>query len=127
MSRNALLKSFDPNSASDDDSGVFGLPFTEEQAQVVYLPVPWEVTTSYGGGTSNAPAAILEASRQVDLFDADVLRPYEAGLCMAAESSEIRALNDSAKADAGKIVDNGGETKGDPKLEAALASLKDRS
>ena len=56
---------FDPNAAAGPDSGIFGLPFTEKDAALVYLPVPWEATTSYGGGTSNGPRAILEASRQM--------------------------------------------------------------
>ena len=50
---------FDPNSAADEDSGVFGLPHTEKNAALVLVAVPWEATTSYGGGTSEGPAAIL--------------------------------------------------------------------
>ena len=33
------------------------------------LPVPLEKTVSYGGGTSKGPAAILEASQQLEGFD----------------------------------------------------------
>jgi agmatinase len=33
------------------------------------LPVPFESTTSYGAGTRDGPAAILAASRQVELYD----------------------------------------------------------
>jgi agmatinase len=33
------------------------------------LPVPYEATTSYGAGTRDGPAAILAASRQVELYD----------------------------------------------------------
>jgi agmatinase len=33
------------------------------------LPVPYESTTSYGAGTREGPAAILAASRQVELYD----------------------------------------------------------
>lgn len=33
------------------------------------LPVPFEFTTSYGAGTRDGPAAILAASRQVELYD----------------------------------------------------------
>jgi len=33
------------------------------------LPVPFEATTSYGAGTREGPAAILAASRQVELYD----------------------------------------------------------
>ncbi len=33
------------------------------------LPIPYESTTSYGAGTREGPAAILSASRQVELYD----------------------------------------------------------
>ena len=42
---------YDPNAAADPDAGIFGLPCSFQDAKVVYLPVPWEATTSYGGGT----------------------------------------------------------------------------
>jgi agmatinase len=38
-------------------------------SRVLILPAPYEMTTSYGGGTRRGPAAILEASRQVELYD----------------------------------------------------------
>ncbi|MGK5084918.1 agmatinase family protein [Bdellovibrionota bacterium FG-1] len=95
---------FDPNAAADADSGVFGLPqiapHTENEASLVFIPVPWEATTSYGGGTSEGPSAILKASKQVDLFDLDVTKPYEPGLFMLKESAEIRVLSEEAKAKA---------------------------
>lgn len=33
------------------------------------IPVPWEATVSYGGGTAGGPEAILAASDQLELFD----------------------------------------------------------
>lgn len=42
-----------------------------EHARGWVLPVPYEATTSYGAGTRNGPAAIIAASRQVELFDRD--------------------------------------------------------
>ncbi|HSA01797.1 MAG TPA: agmatinase family protein [Candidatus Paceibacterota bacterium] len=114
---------FDPNAAAASDSGIFGLPFSYEEASLVYLPVPWEATTSYGGGTSEGPTAILEASRQVDLFDADVLRPYEARLHLLPESEEVRAKGKAAKAQAARIIATGGRIEGHPELEAALAEV----
>lgn len=86
---------------------------------MVYLPVPWEATTSYGGGTSRGPAAILAASRQVDLFDPDVLRPYSAGLHMLKESPLVRRWNKAAKADARRVIAAGLDGKGRPRLAAA--------
>lgn len=40
-----------------------------EQARVAVFPVPYEATVSYGGGTSRGPAAILEASHQIESFN----------------------------------------------------------
>jgi agmatinase len=116
-------RKFDPNDAAQEGSGVFGLPFHEDDAALVIVPVPWEATTSYGGGTSNGPRAILRASKQVDLFDLDVQKPYEAGLCMLDESPEIRALNETAKAAAKKIIEVGGRIEDDPALRAALSQV----
>jgi agmatinase len=46
----ADLSQFDANSASNPNNNIFGLPTTEEEAQMVILPVPWEVTVSYNAG-----------------------------------------------------------------------------
>jgi len=40
-------------------------------AKVHVLPIPYEATVSYGAGTRDGPAAIIEASAQVELYDAD--------------------------------------------------------
>ncbi|MBI3547967.1 MAG: agmatinase family protein [Elusimicrobia bacterium] len=89
--------------ASADD-GIFGLPGSERAARLVYLPVPWEVTTSYGGGTSNGPSAIREASPQLDLYDEEVERPYAAGLYMRRESARVRRWNFEAKMAAQSVI-----------------------
>ena len=62
------MNHFDPNAAASKDSGIFGLPFSVHEASLVLIPVPWEVTTSYGGGTSQGPQAIFAASKQVDFL-----------------------------------------------------------
>ncbi len=38
-------------------------------SKVLILPVPYELTTSYGQGTRNGPRALLLASQQVELYD----------------------------------------------------------
>ena len=38
-------------------------------AGAVLLPVPYEATTSWGGGTRMGPRAIIEASRYIELYD----------------------------------------------------------
>ena len=44
-----------------------------EQPKVVVVPYGLEASVSYGSGTAKGPAAILEASRQVELFDEELL------------------------------------------------------
>ncbi len=117
--------SFDPNAAAAADSGVFGLTDTLESAAVVLIPVPFEATTSYGGGTSNGPAAIYEASKQVDLFDLDTGRPYERGIFMLDEPAQVRAFNDEAKALAAPIIANAGVAE-DPKALARVNALSEQ-
>ena len=114
--------SFDPNAPAQPGSGVFGLPHREADALVVLIPVPWEATTSYGGGASDGPKAILEASAQVDLFDLDVEKPYAAGIHMLPEAEVIIAANGKGKALAEKIVEAGGAGT-DPELAKALARV----
>ncbi|HLL83641.1 MAG TPA: agmatinase, partial [Longimicrobium sp.] len=43
-----------------------------EKAGVVILPIPYESTVSYQGGTKLGPAAILEASRYIELYDQEL-------------------------------------------------------
>ena len=78
-------------------SGIYGLPFTPEESRVVVVPVPFEATTSYGGGTAGGPAAVFEASKQVDLFDRETGRPYEAGIAMLDIPKMIVRWNAQAK------------------------------
>lgn len=118
-----MAPTFDPNAASAAGSGIFGLPCTLVESAVAYLPVPWEATTSYGGGTAEGPRAILEASRQVDLFDAGVLRPYEPGLHLLPESAEIRRRGRAARRLAQRVIAVGGEVGSDKSLRRALAEV----
>jgi len=100
-----MLSEFNPNRAASIDSGIFGLPFSEINSKIILIPVPWEATTSYGGGTSNAPQAILQASRQIDLFDSDLGNFYETGITMLDESDALKEWNIDAKR-AAQIVIN---------------------
>ncbi|MBI5787294.1 MAG: agmatinase [Candidatus Schekmanbacteria bacterium] len=48
-----------------------------EDSKVVILPLPYEQTTSYQGGTRMGPAAIIRASQNVELYDCEIQRePY---------------------------------------------------
>ena len=76
------LTNFDPNNVSNPNNNIFGLPTTEDSARVIIIPIPWEVSVSYGAGTARAPEAICKASLQVDLFDAEVPDGWKEGFYM---------------------------------------------
>jgi len=103
-----MAHAFDPDAAASSGSGIYGLPFTPEESHVVIIPVPFEATTSYGGGTSRGPAAVLEASRQVDLYDRETGKPYERGIAMLPVSRKLARWNAEARVMAEPVIAKGG-------------------
>lgn len=75
--------------------GLFDLDCDYKSAEVVITPVPWDVTTSYGGGTSLAPNAIFKASEQIDAFSLNTSDDFIHAYYMRETSPEI--LNDSIR------------------------------
>ncbi|MEN0066026.1 MAG: agmatinase family protein [Myxococcota bacterium] len=92
------LDDFNPDSGAEDPRLLFGLPHGPEHARVVVIPVPFEATTSYGHGTSNAPRRILATSVQVDLRDDWVGEPWREGMAMLPIPKAIEALDAKARA-----------------------------
>lgn len=116
---------FNPNATGSADAGIFGLPFTFENSQLVLVPAPWEVTTSYGNGTSLGPASIYVCSPQIDLFHADTGTVYEKGIFWDdSQHDKWKALNDKLKPLAIQIKDQL-EEKGklDKNLQKAMSDI----
>jgi agmatinase len=112
------MNEFDPNGAAGADSGIFGLPHDEKAAAVVLVPVPFAATVSYGGGAELGPDAILAASRQVDLYDLQFGRVYEAGIHLQAPAPELAALHRQARETAAGVIERGGAERTDPAVQA---------
>lgn len=104
---------FDPNAAADLSSGIFGLPFTREQSAVVVIPVPFEATVSYGGGTEGGPEAVRAASAQVDLLDRRFGEAWRGGVFMEEAEDRFIAWGREARELAGPIIERGGAGAGD--------------
>ena len=86
----ADLSGFDPNSAGNPNYNIFGLPFSEEDADLIVFPVPWEVTVSYGSGASKGPEAILDASFQVDLNHQEFPELWKLGIFLDESPKGIK-------------------------------------
>lgn len=75
-----------------------------EAARFHVLPVPYEKTVSYGGGTAQGPAAILQASGQLERWDgysdpgAEGIHTWPAVDCAPAPQTVMAAI-------AGKVAD----------------------
>jgi agmatinase len=95
MSKQEKINDFDPNGLGNANNNIYGLPFTIEEAEVVIIPVPWEVTVSYSTGTALGPQAIFDASFQVDLFDPKIKDAWKIGVAMESVSDDIASISES--------------------------------
>ncbi|NQZ77123.1 MAG: agmatinase family protein [Ekhidna sp.] len=93
---------------------IFGLPYSEKEADIVFIPVHLDVTVSYGQGTAKAPDYILDESSQLDLSLNSIENPWELKMAMSdrlvlKNQNEIyrgRALNVIKSLEAGKNPDS---------------------
>jgi hypothetical protein len=90
----ALLAAGNPPSP---EAGFLGVDVAVQDAALVLLGVPWEATTSYGGGTATAPAAIVTASHQLDVQDAAFGQFYRHGITMVDADAAIARANARAR------------------------------
>lgn len=89
MTKEEKIKKFDPNGLVQNQN-LFGLPFSEEESELIVLPIPWELTVSYSSGTAKGPEAVKEASWQVDLFDPFYPDSWKHGIFLNPESPSIK-------------------------------------
>lgn len=97
MTKQEKINSFDPSQPGLADQSIFGLPFTADECEIIIIPVPWEVTVSYGSGTSDGPEAILEASFQVDLHHQEFPELWKLGIYLDLNETTAKWADDSVK------------------------------
>lgn len=126
MTKEQIIQNFDPSQPGLADATIFGLPFSSVQSEIIIIPVPWEVTVSYGSGASLGPEAILEASFQVDLNHQDFPELWKIGMHYAEIPETWKKNSDKYKALAQPIItalENGEEIKNTPKLQKDLDKI----
>jgi agmatinase len=99
------FSNYDPNTVGNPNNNIFGLPTSEENAKLIILPVPWEVTVSYGAGTARAADAIFKASLQVDLFDPEFPDTWKQGFYMRPLDKKILLKSDYLRKEAELYID----------------------
>jgi agmatinase len=79
---------------------------TPEAAQAVIIPFGLEASVSYGGGTAKGPAAILEASKALELFDEELWNePYLSWGVATLVPPRIKAPNAAALDQLAELVE----------------------
>jgi agmatinase len=99
------LSTFDPNAAGNPNNNIFGLPFSEEDARLIILPVPWEVSVSYGSGTARTAERLQKASLQIDLYDPDNPEGWKQGFYMRDSDKKLLMKSDYLRKEAELYID----------------------
>lgn len=99
------IADYNPNDVGVNNGNYFGMPFTEDDARLVLVSAPWDVTSSYGGGSSAAPDAIIEASTQLDFYDPHARDAWRDGIATAEIDYVIQEASIALREDATKIIE----------------------
>lgn len=83
-----------------------------KRADFAIVPIPYDATASFLGGTRHGPAAIIKASQQVDLFDEELEAEFfKAGIAtldpLAPERAGPEAMHEAIFTSARQIVRDG--------------------
>jgi agmatinase len=101
-----VLQNFDPNQLGVDNGNFLGFPFDYESADIILFAVPWEVTVSYGAGTAAGPQAILNASRQLDIYDFDNPNGWKQGIFMAEIPRDLHQQSTRLRKEAIRLIEH---------------------
>jgi agmatinase len=126
MTKQQIIDTFDPSQPGLADATIFGLPFSSEQSEIIIIPVPWEVTVSYGAGASEGPEAVLDASFQVDLNHQDFPELWKLGMYYDEAPEHWKINSNSYKALAQPIIqalENGEDLNNHQSLMDDLAKI----
>ncbi|QES87426.1 arginase family protein [Rhizosphaericola mali] len=99
------LKNFDPNAAGNPQLNIFGLPFSEEEAQLVIQPVPWEATIGVYPGTARCIESVMRHSIHIDLHWKEDPTAWKKGIHMREINNKLLLKSDYLRKEAELLVD----------------------
>lgn len=104
---------------------LFEKPCSYKTASVVVQTAPWEVTSSYGGGSSLGPKNIVQASSQLDFFNFSKKAKLNNFIYMNEIDQNILKLSNKLQKNAQKIMQARGP-HGDQKINSQLSKLQQK-
>ncbi len=97
---------FYPDDVGVDTGTYFGMPYTPDEAQLVLISAPWDVTVSYGAGTAYGPDALIEASTQLDFYDPAAPDAWRKGIATADIDYSLQELSERLRHDAVRVIEH---------------------
>ena len=98
------IHNFDPTAVAVPNGNFFAFPYSVEDADIVLVAVPWDVTTSFRAGTALGPKAIIAASGQMDLFDFKIPDAWKLKIATSPYSAELEEHSADLRVIAEKII-----------------------
>lgn len=119
------MTTFDPNAACAPNGRFFGFPYPTEEADLVLIPVPWDVTTSYKPGAAEGPQAILNASYQLDFFDFFVPKAWEKRIATEKpDFADLRNTSHKMRPIAEKVIERASAEGAVPATDRDLMTIE---
>lgn len=97
---------FNPDATGVANGAYFGFTFSHASSALSLLSVPFDATVSYRDGSSCAPTAIIDASTQVEIYDAHFPDAWRRGIFTLPPDVRIEELNAVARAAATVVIDH---------------------
>jgi len=124
------MNNYNPANAAVPNGNFFGFPFSNKESEIIIIPIPWDVTTSFKAGTSKAPELVKKASLQLDFYDFDLEKtlPFR----ISTDNScykQILSLNENNRKIAAKIIAKieNGESLENPTIVSETALINKSS
>ena len=124
------MANFDPNGVGIANGNLFGFPVTEEEANIVIIPIPWDATASYGKGTSDGPQVILDASTQLDFYHPNLEDAWKTKVYLTPISKEWSAINAKLCVQAIEYIsflEDGGDINQDSDFQNTVNTINEAS
>lgn len=98
------VKQLDVNGIMPDNGNYFGMSLSPDEAALVLVSAPWDVTVATRAGSSYAPDAIIEASRYIGLCDPATADSWRKGIATAPIDYTIQDMSHRLRTDAERII-----------------------